>query len=340
MISIARCHESDVADLMTFIEEHWRHNHILATNRAVLDWQHKCADGTYNFLLARRESGLAGVLGYIPTSRYDESLSANETIWLALWKVRTDLGRTGLGLALLRELGRLHPTAQIGVNGINHEHPNMYGSLGFHSGELKQYYVVNPRARRVLVVGQTGHGSVLPYPKAGQAVFSAYERATPISLEVAPELIPRKSPRYFAQRFLEHPLYQYRVHAISLEGQSRALIATRIDEYKGARALRIVDFLGDASVLQECGTAIDSLLTESAAEYADLWQHGLPDACLRKAGLVASVEGGPIVPSYYEPFVPDRARILFSVRVREGQEMRIFKADGDQDRPNHVENQT
>lgn len=75
---------------MMFIDAHWRRGHVLATSRPLMDWQYRAESDRYNFLLALQESDLLGVLGYIPTRRYDPALAENNVLWLTLWKIRDD----------------------------------------------------------------------------------------------------------------------------------------------------------------------------------------------------------------------------------------------------------
>lgn len=339
-VSIRRCTEADVDELTRFIDDHWRKDHVLARVRSLLDWQHACDDGTYNFLLAWDDAGrLLAILGYIPVSRYDQAIAPQgDVVWLALWKARADAGRAGLGLALLRELGRIHPTAQLGVNGINVGHPPMYRSLGFKSDELRQYYLCNPDGRGNLI--KMADGEVLPAPIAGAATFREMDAKTLTTLTLpncGEPVAPLKSTSYFIRRFLEHPYYNYRVLSIELAGETRAILAMRLDRHEQSRALRIVDFLGDERVLAECGTALHEAMIAADAQYADFWQFGLQEEYLHAAGFTVTAETGPVVPTYFEPFVPARARIFFAVKASDGRMLRVFKADGDQDRPNRIE---
>lgn len=336
-----RCAEADVDDVMRFIDDYWRKGHILASNRTMFDWQHRCQDNTYNFLLAWSDDGvLLGILGYIPASRYDPAIAAeDDLVWLALWKTRPDAGRAGLGLALLRELGRLHPGAQLGVNGINVTHPPMYRSLGFQSDELQQYYISNPDVTGALI-GPGTDGQALPVPRPGAATFEQLDAAalTALNLQASgAPVAPLKSPAYFIRRFIDHPVYAYRVVAIRLDGQTRGILAMRVDQHGDSRAMRIVDFLGDEQALAQSGTALHDAMNAAGAQYADVWQFGLTDQHLLAAGFAAVGETGPVVPTYFEPFVPTRARIFFAIKPGTGRTPRVFKADGDQDRPNSVE---
>jgi len=332
--SIERCTEVDVADAMRFIDEHWRKDHILARRRDLFDWQHRCSDGHYNVLLAKNGTTIVGILGYIPASRFDAAMHLDDVVWLALWKVRTDAGHAGLGLAMLRKLGQLHPHATLAVNGIHPSLLSMYRSLGYTVGSLRQFYMLNSNVDMKLVKGSRS-SAVLP--KEGRAVFLQLDRESLSSLNIMgaeANSIPEKTPEYFVRRFLDHPYYQYKVYSILLDGCPRAIIATRIDRHDGTRVLRVVDFAGDVAVIGQCDAVFDALLCESGAEYVDFWSYGLAEHDLNAAGFTASGDESPIIPSYFEPFVHSRACIHFAIKAPDSRTPMIFKADGDQDRPN------
>ena len=98
------------------------------------------------------EGILVGILGYIPTRRYDDDLSAQKNIvWLALWKVREDYQSSMVGLKLLKTLESLEPNSVMAVNGINLNHPPIYKALGFQVHELGQYYLANPDVSQNLI---------------------------------------------------------------------------------------------------------------------------------------------------------------------------------------------
>src|SRR5712692_5599584 len=105
MITIRRCQTADVPDVLAFLDAYWKPGHIFAVERSLFDWQYSRRDqpGEYSIAIARRDADqeLLGMLGYIPTRHCDPALSTNNSIWLALWKVRTDVATGGLGLRLL-----------------------------------------------------------------------------------------------------------------------------------------------------------------------------------------------------------------------------------------------
>lgn len=330
-IEVRSCRAEDVPALMTFLAEHWRRDHVLARNRSLMDWQHQLPDGSYAYFIASDQQGIAGAIGYIQASRYDEALAGDDVVWVALWVVREDLRGTALGLRLLDDLRRQVPHTSIGVNGINPEHPVMYRALGFTAVTLVQHVAVHPSITPVLA--SFPEGMQLPRLRSGKAGSREVDALTIATTELTAQAGPRKSPTYFRTRFLEHPFYRYRVHELSL-GSERALIASRIAERDGHRALRIVDFAGPSDVLAESGSALAQLLVESRAEYIDLIEHGLPPEVFAALGMMAVDPDGPvIVPNYFEPFVAATARPLCVYRSPL-PEFRVFRADGDQDRPN------
>lgn len=336
MIEIRRCHAEEKSDLMEFVGRYWLPGHVLAISNELLDWQHREADGTYNYLLAVRDREILAVLGYIPSRRFDETPQVNDFVWLALWKIRPDCRVSGLGLRMLNELARLHPGG-IGVNGINPAHVPMYQALGYRTGALNQHYLVNPKAPRSLLSIPDDPAIPTVVEKGGSlSVLGRTELdALPSSEFATAGVMPRKTPRYFVSRFLDHPFYDYTIYLARASGCGPALIATRFAEHGFARALRIVDFAGDPSTLSACGGAFSRILDQCGAEYADFLHSGLLTEALDVAGFALLQPGGSTtVPNHFEPFVAENRRILFAIRVPGN--FLVCRADGDQDRPNQV----
>ena len=139
---------ADIEDVVRFIDEHWARGHALVTSRPLLDWQHRNADGGYSFVVARTDGDVAGILGYIPTSRFDPALAGANVVWLTTWKVRHDAAVAGLGLALLQHLAAAEPHVAIGAIGLNPATGPIYQALGYRLGELQHYVLPNVTLRR------------------------------------------------------------------------------------------------------------------------------------------------------------------------------------------------
>ena len=143
MIDIRRCYSTEIDAVMAFIDLHWKPGHILSWHRPLIDWQHGCADGSYNFLVAWRAREVLGVLGYIPATQYDPTLPDN-IIFLALWKVKDDAGVPALGIRMLKKLEKTYTGSAIAVAKINKGALPLYQSLGYELGNYRQFFVTNP----------------------------------------------------------------------------------------------------------------------------------------------------------------------------------------------------
>jgi len=340
-VKIDFCRDEDIVEVMAFLGEHWAKDHILSRHRPLMDWQHRREEG-YSFVVARNGEDLLGVLGFIPTSRYDESLVDRDTLWLALWKVRDDIGITGLGLRLYQHLTRNQPSSAIGTLGIHTEVEKIYRILGFETGVMAQHYLLNPRCRRFDLAIPGADVEPRPVYRGKEAVSLApvdhqQLQGLPPDLGVQANRVPIKTPIYFAKRFLDHPSYRYRLYALRRKERALGLIAIRRVEQAGARALRVVDYLGSSEALAKTGSALHRLLEEHEAEYLDILSHGLPEECLLSAGLHRlDPDGSTVVPNYFEPFEQRNVKVRFAFKPPTGSSYVLFKADADQDRPNQV----
>jgi hypothetical protein len=334
--TIEFCGLDAVDELMAFIRDHWSADHILGHSRALMDWQHRDeAAGRYNFLLALDASGtIVGILGFIPSSRYDAALAnAEETIWFAMWKV-LDSAPAGVGLMLIRELQRRFGPKWIGTVGLNAHVRQIYNALGYRTAALERHYRLNDAVAAPRLMVRPADWPPQPRP-AGTTPLLPVSRADFWTMTENLGLddgasSPRKSRAHFFARYLEHPFYDYRLFLA--RGEQNALIAMRTCSHDGGSALRIVDLLGCPTALAGCGPAFDALLSESGAEYLDFYTSN-------SAGLAAAgfrqhfVADALILPSYFEPFDRSNVEVVYALKGP-GDARTICKGDADQDRPN------
>ena len=335
-VSIARCGAADIDDLIRFIEEQWKPGHILVRDRRLLDWQYRDPDGSgYSFVLARRrqDSALLGILGYINACRFDPALARDNVIWLTTWKVRDDASVAGLGIQLLRYLTSAEPHVAVGAVGLTPATLPIYSALGYSVGELHHYVHTNAAIDTFELATLESRPATIAHGAARLETrrltrddeFSAIEWAS------SDGRVPRKTPEYFRRRYARHPVYTYIVLAVLNGGATAGLLAARIAEHGGRRALRIVDFLGAPEVLARTGPTVQALLEEFDAEYADVYNAGLDAEVFARAGFApVDPEGADVVPDHFEPFERRNVRLWFSLK---GPQAVLFKGDGDQDRP-------
>jgi hypothetical protein len=328
------CALDEVEALMQFIRTHWSATHILGHSRALMDWQHRNeAEGRYNFMLARDDAGaIVGILGFIPSSRYDRALAAGEeTIWFAMWKV-LDTAPTGAGLMLIRELQKRTRPRWIGTVGLNDYVRGIYRALGYTTATLDRFYRLNgQRAADRLIVCPEGWPA--PVDAHGKTRLIPIDRDALAAMDpgIGAGQSPRKTPQGFVARYLDHVFYDYR--AFRVEGAETAVIMTRLCDFDGARALRIVDLLGPVSALAGAARAFDALMAETGAEFTDFYLSGGHDALAAAGFGPLDAAGGLVLPSYFEPLDRLNVEVVYALKGP-GEGLTICKGDADQDRPN------
>jgi hypothetical protein len=325
-VSIDRCSTADIDDVVQFIEEHWKRGHILAESRALLDWQHRDAGG-YAFVLARRRSDnrIVGILGFIATARFDEALENENVLWLTTWKVRDDAGVAGLGLQLLHYLMRTVSHRAVGAIFPGEATAPIYRAMGFHVGELFHY------------VRETREGSVERMPERPLQARRLLrdEDFSALDWRDGGPRVPRKTAEYFRRRYFRHPVYAYTVTALFDQDVLCGMLAVRTAEHSGARAIRVVDFLGSPDVLERMGPVVQAQIDEVGAEYADIYNAGISADALGRAGFrKVDPDGAEIVPDNFEPFERRNVRLWFAFKGP-GDPV-LFKGDSDRDRPNRI----
>lgn len=342
-LAVRFCRVDEIRDVMQFLDNHWARGHILSFHRSLMDWQHRERDGRgYSFVIARNgdDGPVLGILGFISTRHYDPDLRDVNVVDLAIWKIHENAQMAGLGLKLHHFLMENEPhVAAISIGIGTRAHDSMYRALGYFTGDFCQHYLVNPTQRR-FTLAHFPDGPPLIRAICGEATLEPVTRGSILvataDLEIGARanVYPLKTATYFRERFLSHPVYRYDVHVVRHRGAARGLLASRIATHNGARALRIVDFLGVPELFAEMGIAITALVRDSAAEYADLWSWGIPNDVLATAGFIHRAESDSIIiPNYFEPFERSNGHIFFAAKPTCGSFV-LFRADGDQDRPN------
>lgn len=328
--SVRQAIYDDIPNIMRFIREHWAREHILGNDRAFLEYE-MCAREDVHYVVAenRNTGALEGILGFIPYGR------ENCDIMLALWKNAAQ-GAPMLGVRLLEYLCNNSNIRTVACVGINKRTRGIYEYVGFTTGELQHYYRLGNFAEyRIAVIKDK---IIPPVSSKGAAnlikVTSMAELLKYFDWDQyrASGVIPYKEPWYIEKRYFDHPIYTYDVYAVERSGmETNTVIVAREQECRGGKVLRIVDALGDTDTLADCGAAIQELLDHNGYEYVDFYEYGISDEIMQKAGFTAQLKEN-IIPNYFSPFVQQEIPIYYCSNSMDN--FRVFKGDGDQDRPN------
>lgn len=320
----------DISAIMDFVEKEWRHGHILGRDRAFFEYEHRDG-GKVNFILAKnRETGqLDGMLGFLPASRNPDCLD----LWTVMWKTRPGCIPL-LGLELMNRVQPL--TGCRWALGIGDNPKTTVPLLRRADREinifrLEHYYLLDDREefRIAKIVRQPEVKLTEISPTRVQKLERAEQAAEYIDFSNT-TVVPYKDVWYLNHRFFSHPVYDYRVFGLR-RGDASAILVTRVQEHGGAKALRIVDWLGD----QSCFAGLNAFFREEmkalACEYTDFFVAGFGEIFQEQAGFAKIREDDEnVIPDYFNPFEQKNITIWADGRP---ENCLFCKADGDQDRP-------
>lgn len=325
---------ADKPQMLAFLADHWRADHIFVLAPKVFDWQYRRPDGDYNIALAMDGAGvILGFLGYIPTGHFDPALGQDE-IMLAIWKVREDMELPGVGLRLLKLIEKTHKPRLIGAIGISDMVGPIYKAFKY---RLDQLHHAALFADHCGVAQNVPDSAFQPRPadEAQLHPISDKHRDEVERIAAGPGLV--KSWTYLQNRYLAHPHYDYSLCGIFVAGVLQALLVWRRVEAGGRALLRIVDLIGPPESLALVPGALREAVRKAGADYIDLMHHGVDPQVLRLAGFVSPSDHPELIlPNFFAPFVAKNTVIKLAYRdfFDPDRELTLFRADSDQDRPN------
>ena len=334
--------------IIEFIRDHWKSDHVFVTSPDLFDWQYK-QDNKYNLIISILKAGekitVLGILGYIPTRKYDPTLESND-VFLAVWKTHESLSPPGLGLRLLKYIqSELKPNI-IGAIGISDYVKPIYKLLGYDLAQLDHYALFNPE--------YTGPRLALNVPDESFQVCSGSSEVNlfEIKLENIGEHVdqinelscthrPHKSSDYIIARYLDHPWYQYNVQAVVVDGVMKTILIWRKLVKNGGQVLRIVDVIGYLELMAKIEFPLQQILRAENVEYIDIMSSGLDPCILKSASFISKNDHNELIlPNYFSPFVQENITIELAVKSfdknTDSGDIVLFRADSDQDRPNNI----
>ena len=337
------CRKEELTALQKFINDHWRNNHLLATNKVLMDWQHlDRKNQSYNFIIAecRITKQIHGILGFIPTSHFDNSIKYFD-IWLALWKVKDGINITGLGMVLLQFLINIKKPRSIAGYGFNKSMIPILRFFGHDVKELNHYYIINEKKNNFGLIGNfDGLCKHKNFVLDNEKKFMKYNESN--FLELSKEssnffldrFIPTKSFTYYYNRYFLHPIYKYHIYGIVKKGKTLSILVFRLATHQSNRALRMVDYFGPNNSISGMTKEFQKLLYEYDAEYVDFYNLGFRENLLISSGFIKKgTSSKVIIPSYFEPFEKKNVTLRLSLKCDKKYNYFICKGDGDQDRP-------
>jgi hypothetical protein len=322
-----------------FIRKFWKKDHLFVEETSVFDWQHK-ESYTYNCMKAKKGGSLVGVQTFIPQNHFDHNLS-DDQIFLTLWAVTESQG-IGVGLRLFKKIISEFKPRFIGVVGINDRLIPFHKWQGFKVGIMNHSVALSPYHNSFKVAKVP-----LNYKIKGGIIDKeiTYKKITIEDLkrsetdDIFSYQWPTKSVNYVINRYLKHPTYSYDIFALYKNENLLALFVLRPISKYDRTVLRIIDYYGSNETISSSYVFIKDVLKKYNAEYLDMYSFGVSLDALEDAGLMRIQNGKElIIPNYFEPFLRENINIAYAYKAEHHPHppIRLFKGDGDQDRPSQI----
>jgi hypothetical protein len=324
----------DTNEIMKFINDEWKKNHILSVNKKFFLYEYGNKD-LLNFVIFKNSfNKINGILGFLKSSS-----DQNATVWTTMWKVSKSNGSPMLGIELLNFL-REQGYKSIMSSGINENTVEIYKYLKFKVGSLSQYFLLNEELSKYKI-------AIVPkdYPKKKFKIennkefffkkLNLNDLKTKFDFNKYYYRKPFKDFNYFKKRFFEHPIYAYDIYGVFNNTSLLSILVTRINEYKKTSCIRIIDFYGEETVLSTFIYNLKKIMYSEDHEYIDFFSNGLDEKIIFNSGFLKldSSNRDVVIPNYFEPFVRNNINIKYFSDTKDLKNLRIFKGDGDQDRP-------
>ncbi|MFF5996809.1 hypothetical protein AAGS61_19030 [Lysinibacillus sp. KU-BSD001] len=331
----------DIEMIMQFIDNHWRKNHIMATNRELFEYEY-VENNQVNFVLAidKKVNRLEGIFGFIYTSKTLNA--AKKCIWGSMWKVVEEHNNMPfLGIELAKRAKILTNCDRHIGNGANPKTTIPLRKVFFreYTDKMDHYYMLNPDIKEYKISKiqnnvQDNKKNDVNFSSELVKLNSIEELLAVFDVEKV-EAIPYKDNYYINKRYFKHPIYEYKVYGVKrLNEEVNAILVCREVQCSGAKILRIMDYIGEERLLEGLSKELSMLLSQGNYEYIDFYAYNFNSQFILNAGFMLREEKDPnIIPNYFEPFLQENVDIW--VHYKEPG-TKFFKADGDQDRPNEL----
>ncbi|MEA5050592.1 MAG: hypothetical protein VB021_03865 [Oscillospiraceae bacterium] len=325
--TIERLTEAELPAFRDFCAVNWGERHPLIHDAAMFDYYFR-RGGQINFLRAADDTGgILSVAGFLCANSLPQP-----DVWLSY--ILTKKGAPlNLGFHMLETLRAVTDCRSFGVNNIRPKTRGLYEFLGYRTGRMEHWYRLNPE-KTAYALCRAPHREI-PAVRADGVTLTRLDKRglDDFAFEDYAELRPYKDRGYVERRFFDNPWIRYDVCAAAADGGIFALAVFRELESGGHRVLRLVDFIGAREDLGRLGGAVDRRMRERCADFADVYAYGLNPAIPAAAGFVLRAENDEnIIPDYLTP--PLFENVDFWAVGESAQDYVLFRADGDQDRPN------
>lgn len=328
-ISIRQASCEDIPSIMKFIDENWRKGDALAVDRDFFEWSF-VRNGKVTFIIAVDDetNQLYGILGYMPYT--DDDIP---DCYCTIWKVKPGTVPF-LGMKLVEYLKNNIPIRYITGAGLRNKtiklkklqnKPVIRLDHYYRLNELDDYFIADITDREIRTTHLTN--------KILTRIESIEDFKKSISEDYLKSRIFKKDYKYINKRYFDHPVYSYELWGIGEQnGIPSAVVVAREERHLNSASYKIIDYYGEERCISEMGILFDEIMKERHYEFTDIYSFGIDKNLYIDAGFEECGAGcANIIPNYFHPF--ERRNIDIYMELPNFQGLKLFRGDGDQDRP-------
>lgn len=331
MSSIIRfANYEDKQEIISFIEKYWKKDHIFVLDSSLFDIVYKNSSGL-NFVLGIEDDKIKAILGFI------DYLNSEQDVFAAMWR---NIGSIMLGMQCMEFLKE---RKRISCCGINSAVIPLYEYLGIKTGRLKHFYRLNNNISDFRIAKVKNSNQYVCNHKLQnnsnniRQFYNMKDLLLVIDYKKFDKYPFFKNASYFEKVYFKNPYYDYIVLGIADNNEYNAIVVLREVSVNLKKCIRIIDVIGDECLLLYLKSYIDTLFENRNLEYIDVYEIGISDQILLDMGFVERKKDDEnIIPNYFEPFEQKNVEIYYASSLTEG--FKMFKGDGDQDRPSKIKN--
>ena len=334
-LNICKLYPDNIKLFKKFVAAYWQKKHIFVNDDKVFNWQYKKRIN-YNFFIAKKFNSLIGAQGFIPLNHFDKNLDKNQ-IFLAFWRV-IEGKHIGVGFKLQRAIVNECKPKFIGIIGVHERVHNFFKWLDFKVEKMDHHVLLSKFVNKFNIAKLNNYKILY---KKKRRDFSLVKLNTKNIKSLLGDKfysiqLPRKSNNYIINRYLKHPFYKYLVYLIISKKSPEALMVIRPIKINDNFVLRFIDFIGSGKSFLLTYDASIQLLDMYKAEYIDIYSYGISNKIFKQAGYIDRYkEKDLIIPSNFEPFEQKNVDIFCAFKANyKNKIIKLFKGDGDGDRPN------
>ncbi len=341
LININKLKNKDSNQFRYFIKKYWKKNHIFSKDSRIFNWQYK-KKNIYNFLIAWQNNNIIGAQGFVPLNHFDKNLNKNQ-IFLAFCRV-VEGKHIGTMIKLQEKLFKEYKPKFIATIGLEEKIHSFHKWQGFEVKKMDHHAIFSKEFKMFKVAKfknfehkrkNINKNSYLVKLNIKNINFFLKKNFYKCQL-------PLKSNNYIINRYLKNPFYKYDVFLILKNKKPKALMVVRIIKQKQRSVIRFVDFIGQNKFFYLTYSASLKLLHRYKAEYIDIYSYGISKKILKKSGFINRYEEKDlIIPNHFEPYQRKNYDIFCAYKTKyNNMKIKLFKGDGDMDRPNTITKNT